>query len=183
MFPLSSTVSQSSLNFISIEQCYLTISSPATSFFFCLQSFPASGLFSNESALHIRWTKYWTFSNSPSDEYSGLISFRIGWFGLLAVQGILKSHHNWKASIFWCSTSFLDQLLHPYMTTGETIALTIWTFVTKVMSLLFNMLYRLVIAFLPRSISFNFMAAMILEPKKTQCVMPLLPLLLIFTMK
>ena len=134
--------------------------------------FPRIRVFSNESALHIRWTKYWgfSFSISPPNEYSGLISFRIGRFDLLAVQGILKSRHNWKASIFWCSTFFLDQLLHPYMTTGKNIALTIWTFVSKVMSLLFNMLYRLVIAFLPRSVSFNFMAAMILKPKKTQCV-------------
>ena len=113
------------------------------------------GLF-NVSVLRIRWTKYWSFSFSigPSNEYSGLISFRIDWFDLLEVQGTLKSllqHHSSKASTLWCSAFFIVQLSHPYMTTGKTIALTRWTFVGKVMSLLFNMLSRLVIAFLPRS--------------------------------
>ena len=113
-------------------------------------------VFSNESALHIRWSKYWSFSFSisPSSEYSGLISFRIDWLDLLAVQGTLNSllqHHGSKASILQRSAFFMVQLSHPYMTTGKTIALTIWTFVGKVMSLLFNMLSRFVIAFLSRS--------------------------------
>ena len=111
---------------------------------------------SNESVLHIWWPKYWSFSFSisPSNEYSGLISFTIDWLDLLAVQGTLKSllqHHSSKASILRCSAFFIVQLSHPYMTTGKTMALTRWTFVGKVMSLLFNMLFRLVIAFLPRS--------------------------------
>ena len=113
-------------------------------------------VFSNESVLCIRWPNYWSFSFSisPSNEYSGLISLRIDWFDLLAVQGTLKSllqHHSSKASILQCSAFFMIQLSHPYMTTGKTIALTRWTFVGKVMSLLFNMLSRLVIAFLSRS--------------------------------
>ena len=118
--------------------------------------FPSIRVFSNESVLCIRWPKYWSFSfsiSSPS-EYSGLISFRIGWFDLLAVQGTLKGllqHHSSKASIFRHSAFFIVQLSHPYMSTGKTIALTRWTFVGKVMSLLFNMLSRLVITFLPRS--------------------------------
>ena len=118
--------------------------------------FPSIGVFSIELALRIRWPKYWsfTFSVSPSNEYSGLISFRINWFNLLAVRGILKSllqHHSSKASILWHSAFFIVQLSHPYMTTGKTIALTRQTFVGKVMSLLFNMSSRFVIAFLPRS--------------------------------
>ena len=109
-------------------------------------------------SLHIRWPKYWRFrfSISPSNEYSGLISFRMGWFDLLAVQGTLKSllqHHNSKTSIFQCSAFFIVQFSHPYMTTEKTIALTRQTFVGKVMSQLFNMLSRLIIAFLPRSFS------------------------------
>ena len=113
-------------------------------------------LFSSESVLHIRWPKYWSFSFSisTSNDYSGLISFRIDWFDFLAVQGTLKSllqYHSSKASILRCSDFFKVQLSHPYMTTGKTIALTTWTFVGKVISLLFNMLFRLVIAFLPRS--------------------------------
>ena len=113
--------------------------------------FPSIRVFSNESALHIRWPKYWSFifSISLSNEYSGLISFRIDWLDLLAVQRTLKSllqHHSSKASILWCSAFFMVQLLHPYMTTGKTIALTRWIFVGKVMSLLFNTLSRLVIA-------------------------------------
>ena len=118
--------------------------------------FPSIRVFSNESVLHIRWPKYWSFSLSisPSSEYSGLISFRMDWLDLLAVQGTLRSllqHHSSKASIFKCSAFFIVQLSHPYMTTGKTIALTRQTFVGKVMSLLFNMLSRLVIVFLPRS--------------------------------
>ena len=118
--------------------------------------FPSIRVFSNESILHIRRPNYWSFSFniSPSNEYSGLISFRMDWLDLLAVQGTLKSllqYHSSKASILWCSTFFIVQISHLYMTTGKTIALTRQTFVGKVMSLLFNMLYRLVIAFLPRS--------------------------------
>ena len=122
----------------------------------CLQSFPAFRFFSNESVLHIRWPKYWSFSFSicPSNEYSGLISFRMDWLDLLAVQGTLRSlfqHHSSKASVLWCSAFFIVQLSHPYMITGKTIALTSWTFVGKLISLLFNMLSWLVITFLPRS--------------------------------
>ena len=109
---------------------------------------------SNESVLPIRWPKYWSFSISPSNEHSGLISFRMDWLDLLVVQGTLKSllqHHSSKASILWCLAFFMVQFSHPYMTTGKTIALTRWTFVGKVMSLLLNMLSRLVITFLPRS--------------------------------
>ena len=118
--------------------------------------FPRIRVFSNESVLLIRWPKYWSFSFniSPSNEYSGLISFKIDWLDLLAAQGTLKSllqHHSLKASILRCSAFFIVQLSHPYMTTGKTIALTRWTFVDKVMSLLFNMLSRLVRAFLPSS--------------------------------
>ena len=116
--------------------------------------FPSIRVFSSESVLHIRWPKYWSFSISPSNEYSGLASFRINWFDLLAVQRTLKSllqHHSSNASIIWCSAFFIVQLSHPYMTTGKTIVLTRQTFVGKVMSLLFTMLSRFVIAFLPRS--------------------------------
>ena len=118
--------------------------------------FPSIRVFSNELALCIRWPKYWSFSFniSPSNEHPGLISFRMDWLDLLAVQGILKSllqHHSSKAPILWHSTFFTVQHSHPYMTTGKTIALTRWTFVGKVMSLLFNTLSRLVITFLPRS--------------------------------
>ena len=117
--------------------CHPTISSSVVPFSSCPQSFPASGFFSNEPVLHIRWPKYWSlsFSISLSNEYLGLVSFRIGWLDLLAVQGTLKSllqHHTSKASIFWCSVFFIVQLSHPYMTTGKTIALTRWTFVGKV---------------------------------------------------
>ena len=113
-------------------------------------------VFSNESALRIRWPKFWSFSFSisPSNEYLGWISFRMDWLDLLAVQGTLKSllqHHSSKASILLCSAFFIVQLSHPYMTTGKTLTLTRWTFVGKVMSLPFNMLSRLVITFLPRS--------------------------------
>ena len=118
--------------------------------------FPSIRVFSSESALRIRWPKNWSFSFniSPSNEHPGLISFRMDWLDLLAVQGSLKSllqHHSSKASILQGSAFFTVQLLHPYMTTGKTIALTRWTFVDKVMSLLFNMLSMLVITFLPRS--------------------------------
>ena len=117
--------------------------------------FPSIRIFSNESVLPIRWPKYWNFSFiiSPSNEHPGLVSFRMDWFDLLAVQGTLMSclqHHSLKASVLQSSAFFIVQLPHPYVTTGKTIALTRWTFVIKVMSLLFNMLSRLVIAFLPR---------------------------------
>ena len=132
---------------------------------------PSIRVFSSESTLHMRWPKYWTFSFSisPSNEHSGLISFRMDWLDLFAVQGTLKSllqHHSSKASIVWCSALFIVQLSHPYMTTGKTIALTRWTFVGKVMSL--------VITFPPRSkrllISWlQLPTAVILEPKKIVC--------------
>ena len=141
--------------------------------------FPSIRVFSNESVLHIRWPKYWSFSFSisPSNEYSGPISFRMDWLDLLAVQGTLKSllqHHSSKASVLKCLALFIVQLSHPYMTTGKTIALTRWTFVSKVMSLLFNMPSGLVIAFLPRSKCLNFMAAITIcsdfgAPKNKVC--------------
>ena len=142
--------------------------------------FPSIRVFSNESALHIRWPKDWSFSFSisPSSEYSGLTSLRIDWLDLLAVQGTLKSllqNHSSKASVIRCSAFFMAQLSHSYMTTGKTIALTRQIFVGKVMSLLFNMLSRLVIAFLPRSklllISWlQSPSTVILEPKKIKPV-------------
>ena len=138
--------------------------------------FPSIKVFSNESVLRSGWSKYWSFSFSisPSNEHPGLISFRMNWLDLLAVQGTFKSllqHHSSKASILRCSAFFMVQISHPYTTTGKTIALTRWTFVGKVMSLLFNMLSRLVITFLPRSkyllISWlQSPSAVILEPKK-----------------
>ena len=141
--------------------------------------FPSIRVFSNESVLHIRWPKYrsFSFSLSPSNEYSGLISFRMDWLDLLAVQGTLKSllqHHSSKASILQPSAFFIVQISYPFITTGKTIALTRWTFVDKVMSLLFNMLSRLVIAFLPRIkhllISWlQLPSAVILEPLKIVC--------------
>ena len=154
---LSFTISQSLLKLMSIESMM-----PSKCLILCCpllllpSVFPSIKILSSELALHIRWPKDWgfSFSISPSNEYSGLISFRIDWFDLLAVQETLKSfiqHHSSKASILQCSAFFMVQLSHPYMTTGKTIALTRWTFVGKVMSLLFNMLTRLVIAFLPRS--------------------------------
>ena len=127
--------------------------------------FPNIRVFSHESALHIRWPKYWSFSFniSPSSEHPGLIAFRMDWLDLLAVQGTLKSmlqHHSSKASILRCSAFFIVQLSHPYMTTGKTIALTRRTFVGKIISLFFNMLSRLVIVFFSKEqTSFNFMAA------------------------
>ena len=117
--------------------------------------FPSIRDFSNELARHIRWSEYWNFSISPSNEYEGLISFGIDWFDLFAIQGTLKSlfqHHSSKAPILWHSAFYMVQLSYPYMTTRKTIALTIWTFVGKMMSLLFNMLSRFVIAFLPRRV-------------------------------
>ena len=150
--------------------------------------FPSIRVFSNELVFCIRWPKYWsfTFSISTSNEYSGLISFRMDWLDLLAVQATHKSllqHHSSKASILQPSTFFTVQLSHPYMTTGETIALTRWTFVGKLMSLLFNMLSRLVITLLPRSkcllISWlQSPSAVILEPRKIKSatVSPYIPM-------
>ena len=135
---------------------------------------PSIRVLSNELALHITWPKYWSFNIRTSSEYSGLISFRIDWFDLLTVQGTLKSllqHHSSKASVLLHSAFLIVQLSHPYMTTGKTIALTRRTFVGKVISLLFNMLSRLVITFLPRSKCFLISwlqspSAVILEPQK-----------------
>ena len=153
--------------------------------------FPSIRVFSNKSVLCIRWPKHWSFSFSisPSNEYSGLVSFRIDWMDLLAVQGTLESllqHHSSKASILQHSVFFIVQLSHPYMTIGKTIALTRRTFVGKVMSLLLNMLSRLVITFLPRSkhllISWlQSPSAVILEPKQSLLLFPLFPHL--FAMK
>ena len=172
---LSFTISQSLLKLTSIQSVmpssHLTLCRPLL----LLPSvFPSIRVFSNESVLRIRCPKYWSFSISPPSEYPGLIFFRMDWLNLLVVQGTLKSllqHHSSKASILQRSASLMFQLSHPYMTTGETIALTRWTIADKVMSLLFNMLSRLVIAFLPRSkrllISWlQSPSAMILEPKK-----------------
>ena len=138
------------------------------------------GVFSNDLALHIRWPKYWSFSFSisPSNEYSWFTSFRIDWFYFFTVQGTLKSllqHHSLKALIFQCSAFFMVQLSHPYMTTGKTKALTIWTFVSKMMSLFFNTLSRFVIAFLSRNNHLLLLwlqspSAVILEPKKRKSV-------------
>ena len=174
--PLSYTVSWGLLKFMSVESVKLS-----NHLILCcllllfLQSFPASGSFQWVSSLH-QVAKYWSFSISPSS--SGLISFRIDWFDLLAVQGALKNllqHHNSRATILWCSVFFMVQLSHPYMTTGKTIALTRRTFVGKVMSLLFNMLSRFVIVFLPKSkhllISWlQSLSTVILEPKKIKSV-------------
>ena len=174
---LSITNSQSLLKHISIKMVM-----PSNHLILCHtlllphSIFASIRMFSNESVLLIRWPKYWSFSFSisPSNEHPGLISFRMDWLDLLALQGTLKSllqHHSSKASIIRCSAFFIAQLSHPYMTTGKTIALTRWTFVGKVMSLLFNMLSMLVIAFLPRSkrllISWlQSPSAVILEPQK-----------------
>ena len=154
---LSITNSWSSLKFTSIQSVM-----PSNHLILCCpllplpSLFPSIRVFSNESALRIRWPKYWnsSFKISPSSEHSRLISFRMDWLDLLAVQGTLKSllqHHSSKTSILQCSAFFIVQLSYPYMTTGKAIALTRWTFVGEVMSLLFNMLSRLLITFLPRS--------------------------------
>ena len=154
---LSITNSQSSLKLMSIESVILSSHLILCCPLLLLPSiFPSIRVFSNESALCIRWPKYWSFSFniSSSNEHSGLISFRMDWLNLLAVQGTLRSplqHRSSKAPILRRSDFFMVQLSHPYMTTGKTITLTRWTFVGKVMSLLFNMLSRLVITFLPRS--------------------------------
>ena len=152
--------------------------------------FPSIRVFSKESFLHISQPKYsnFSFSSSPSNEYSGLISFRTDWFYLLAIQETVKSllqHHSSRTIILWCSAFFRVQLSHPYMTIGKTIALTRWTLVGKVMSLLFNMLSRLVIAFLPRSkrllISWlQSPSSVILEPKKIKFLLSLFPLIPIY---
>ena len=140
--------------------------------------FPSIRVFSNESVLQIRWPKYWSFSLSisPSNEYSRLTSFRMDWLDLLAVQGTLKSllqHHSSKVSVLWCSAFFIVQLSHPYITTGKTVALTRQTFVGKLMSLLFNMLFGLVVTFLPRNkhLLISWMqspSALILEPPRNK---------------
>ena len=146
---------------------------------------PSIRVFSNESTLHMRWPKYWSFSLSisPSNEHPGLISFRMDWLDLLAVQGTLKSllqHHSSKASVLRCSVFFIVQLSHSYTTTGKIIALTRRTFVSKVMSLLFNMLSWLVIAFSKEKASFNFMAAVTIcsdfgAQKNSLSLFPLFP--------
>ena len=153
--PLSSTVSRSLLKFIPIKSVM-----PSNHLILCypllllLSIFPIIRVFYIESTPHIKWPNYWSFLfNSSSNQYSGLISCRIDWLDLLAVQVTLKSllqYHNSKATILWCSAFFMNQLSHLCMTTGKTIALTVWTFVSKVMSLLFNTLSRFAIAFLPR---------------------------------
>ena len=171
------TISWSVLRLMSIE-----LMMPSNHLILCcprlllLSIFPSIKVFSNESVLRIRWRKYWSFSFSirPSNEYSGLISFQMDWLDLLGVQGTLKSllqHHSSKASILQHSAFFIVQLSHPYMTTGKTTAFPRWTFVGKVMSMLFNMLSRLVTAFLSRSkrllISWlQSPSVVILEPKK-----------------
>ena len=176
---LSFTISRSLLKLISIELVmpsnHLILCHP---FLLRPSTFPSIRVFSNESVLRIRWPKYWSFSISPSSEYSGLISFSMDWLDLLAVQGTLNSllqHHSSEASILRHSAFFTVQLSHPYTTTRKTIALTRWTFVGKVMSLLFNMLFRLVIAFLPRSKRLlnswlQSPSAVILEPPKIKSV-------------
>ena len=158
------------------QWCHPTILFSVIPFSSLSSIFPGIRVFSSDSILCIRWPKYWSFSFSisPSNEYSGLISFKINWFDLLAVQGTLKSllqHHNSKASILWHSAFFMVQLSHLYMTTGKTIALTIWTFVSKVMSLLFNVLFSFMITFLPRSMCLliswlQSLSTVILKPKK-----------------
>ena len=177
---LSITNSQSLLKLMSIESVM-----PSNHFILCCpllppSVFPSSRVFADESVLHIRWPKYWSFSFniSPSSEYSELLSFRMNWLDHLAIQWTLKSlfqHHSSKASILWQSAFFIVQLSHPYMTTGKTIALTIRAFVGKILSLVFNMLSRLVITFLPKSkhllISWvQSPSAVILEPPKIQSV-------------
>ena len=173
---LSIIISRSLLRLMSIKSLM-----PSNHLILCRPLLLLPSIFSSkESVLHIRWPKYWisSLSISPSNEYSGLIFFRIDWFDLLAVQGTLKSllqHHSPKASILWPSAFFIVQLSHPYMTTGKTIALTTWTFFGKVMTLLYTMLSRFVITFLPRSkyllISWlQSLSAVILESKKRKSV-------------
>ena len=152
---LSSTISQVCSKFMAIKSVmlsnHLILCCPLL---FLPSIFPSIRVFSKESALCISWSKYWSFSISLSNEYSGLIYFKIDWIDLLAVQETFKSfiqRHNWKASILRHSAFFMVQLLHPYMTTGKTIALTIWTFVGKVVSLLLNMLSRFFMSLLPRN--------------------------------
>ena len=180
--PLSITNSQSLLKLMSIE-----LVMPSNHLILCRplllppSVFPSIKVFSNESVLRIRWPKYWSFgfNINPSNDYSGLISFRMDWLDLLAVQGTLKSllqHHCSKASILWCSAFFIVHFSHPYMTTGKTIILTRWTFVGEVMSLLFNMLSRFVITFLPPASKCFLISwlespsAVILEPQKIKSV-------------
>ena len=176
---LSITNSQSLLKFMSIQSVM-----PSNHLILChlllllLSIFPSIRVFSNELVLCIRWPKYWSFSISPSNEYSGLISFKIDWFDLLAVQGMLKGllyHHSSKPSILQCSAFLMVQLSYPYMTTGKNIALTRRTFVGKMMSLLFKMLSRFVRAFLPRSkhLLMSWLqspSTVILKPKKIKSV-------------
>ena len=187
---LTFTVSQSLLKFMSIESVMLS-----NHLIVCLplpllpSFFPSIRVFSNKLALHIRWPKYWSFSFSISPSNSGLIYYNIDWFYLLAVQGTLKNllqHHSLKASVLRHSVFSLVQLLHPYVTTGKTIALTIQTFVGKVISPLFNMLCRFVITFLPRSkclliVWLQSPTAGILEPKKIKSVTTSVFLLLFAT--
>ena len=172
-------------HFLELAQTHIELVMPSNHLILCRPLlFPPSiflsiRVFSKESALRIRWPKYWSFrfNISPSNEYSGLISFRMDWLDLLAVQGTLKSHlqhHSSKASVLQYSAFLMVQLSHPSTITGKTIALTGWTFVDKIMSLLFNRLSRLVIAFLPRSkcllISWlQSRSTVILEPKKIVC--------------
>ena len=178
---LSFTISQSLLELMSIESV-MSFNHPilCRPLLLLPSIFPSIRVFFKESVIHIRWPKYWSFSFSisPSNEYSGTDSFRMDWLDHLAVNGTLKSllqHHSSKASILQCSAFFMTQLSHPYMTTGQTIALTLQTFVGKVMTLLFNMLLRLVITFLPRSKQLLIFwlqspSAVILEHKKIKSV-------------
>ena len=176
---LSFTISQSLLKFTSTKSVMLFNHLILCHSLLLLPSvFPSIRVFSSESTLHVTWLKYWSFSVSPSSEYSGLISFRIDWFDLLEVQGTLKSllqHHSSKASILWLSAFFMIQLSHLYMTTWKTVALTRWTFVSKLISLLFNTLSQFAIVFLPRSkrllISWlQSPSAVILDPQKIKSV-------------
>ena len=175
---LSLTISRSFFKLMSIDSDSIQPSHLLLSLLLLPSIFPSIRVSSNEMALGIRLPKYWSFSINPSNEYSGLISFSVDWFDLLAVQGTLKSllqHHSLKASVLRCSAFFMVQLSHPYMTTRKTTALTIWTFVSKVMSLLFNMMSRFVIACLPRSkhLLISWLQSpftVILEPKKIKSV-------------
>ena len=183
--PLSSTFSQSLLKSMSTESVMLSNHLILCCPLLLLPSiFAHIRIFFSELALHIRWPKYWSLSISPSNEYLGLISFRIDWFNLPSVQGILKSllqHHSLKASVLQYSAFFMVQISHPHMTTGETIVLTIWTFIGQVMVLLFYTLSRFVIAFLPRSkhllISWlQSPSIVILEPRQRKSLLLTFPL-------